>query len=106
MACLITLSVSPSEGTLQVLCLAVISLAVMISLYVDFDKFFLRYLGALEPNLCFGKKEDRGFWFLIFCFLESTILSRAALALAAASRGLEDVKAEMEQHFHLVVWTN
>lgn len=78
----------------------------MISLYVDFDIRFLRYLGAPEPNLCFGIKEDRGFWFLVFRFLTRKVLSRAALAPAAASIGLEDVKAEVEQHFHLVVCTN
>lgn len=78
----------------------------MISLQADFDICFLRYLGALEPILCFGKKEDRGFWFLIFHFLTNKILSRAFLAVAAFSRDLEDVKADMEQHFHLVVCTN
>lgn len=41
-----------------------------------------------------------------FASLMNKILSRAALARAAASRGLEDVKVEMEQHFHLVVCTN
>lgn len=35
-----------------------------------------------------------------------TILSRVALALAAASRELRDGRAAMEQHFHLVVGKN
>lgn len=64
---------------------------------------FPAILCALEPNLCFGKKGDRGFCFLIFRLPMKKSLSRVAPALAAASRGLRDGKAEMEQHFHLVV---
>lgn len=60
---------------------------------------------AGTKSLLWKKKKggDGGSWFLIFPFPMKKILSRAAPALVAASRGLRDGKAEVEQHFHLVV---
>lgn len=47
---------------------------------------FPAILYALEPKFSFGKKGDRGFWFLIFLFPMKKSLLRAASALAAAFR--------------------
>lgn len=93
MACLIISSVSPSEGTLWDLCLAVTSLAAVISLYVDFYVRFPRYMGALERNLCFAKKGDRGCWFLIFSslgtrFCQGLLEPRLLLPEALRTSGL------------------
>jgi len=106
MARLTNSSVSPSEGTFQVLCLAVTSPVVTISLYIDFDICSLRSCVRWNRISALEKKEKGGPRLLVPHLLppqENKSLSRVAPALAAACRGLRGGKAEMEQHFHLVV---
>lgn len=69
MARLTNSSVSPSEGTFQVLCLAVTSLVVMISLYIDFDICFLRYCVRWNQISASEKKRGGGGWRLLVLHL-------------------------------------